>query len=148
MFKVKAFPADSRILIIGRGIWDVSEAYRFRDAVRAALAQCMREGRAVRVLSDLSGHHVQCSRVSEVNGETAEIIKRASIDRYALVVPVALVRLQARRLLTGIDFQIFETIELAANYLEWPVGDAVREIDALVASTAPSDRREWAALSG
>jgi hypothetical protein len=130
MFMVKAFPADARVLIVGQGTWDVAEALRFKAEVAAVLTHCGRTCGAVRMLADLTEHHLQCSRVSEVNAETAQIIKDARIERYALAVPGALLRLQARRLLCGVNFSMFANREDAAAWLDWPLDDLARDLQA------------------
>lgn len=129
MFDVRTYPAEGRILFVGRSSWDVAEAWRFNTAVRAAFEDVAHLKR-VRVIADLSEHALQSSAVSEVNAQTAEVIKAAPIDRYAVVASQALLRLQARRLLVGVDFRLFEQRQEAAAWLDWPLDELDREVGA------------------
>jgi hypothetical protein len=129
MFDVRTYPAQARILIVGRSFWDVAEARAFQLAVGAAFDE-LADLRDLRVVADLSEHALQSSAVSEVNAQTAELIKAAPIDRYAVVASQALLRLQARRLLAGIDFRLFEHRAEAADWIDWPLDDLDREIGA------------------
>jgi hypothetical protein len=129
MFDVRTYPAQARLLLVGRSFWDVPEAWRFNAAVRAAFEDLAHVG-TVQVLADLGEHDLQSSAVSEINAKTAVIIKAAPISRYAVVASQALVRLQSRRLLAGIDFRLFEKRPDAAAWLDWPLTELDREIGA------------------
>lgn len=129
MFDVRTYPAQARMLIVGRSFWDVAEAWAFNAAVRVAFEDVAHAG-SLRVIADLSEHALQSSAVSEVNAQTAELIRAAPIDRYAVVASQALLRLQARRLLAGVDFRLFEQREDAAVWLDWPLADLDCEIAA------------------
>jgi hypothetical protein len=133
MFSVAFFPATARILIVGRDFWDVPEALRFHEAMRDRLDSANQLGRPFRMLADLSGHVLQDSRVSEINGQTAELVRASAVERYALIVPSALLRLQTRRLMQGITFSLFETHAEAAEWLDWPLEDIQCEVGKLFA---------------
>lgn len=129
MFAVKLFPAQARLLIVGRSFWDVPEAERFYEDVRVALLR-WGPSRPLRIYADLTEHELQDSGVSEVNARTAALLRAAPIDHYALMIPHALLRLQARRLLEGVDYRIFGSQAEAAGWLDWPIEDLTREVEA------------------
>jgi len=120
MFKVTLIPEDARILIECWGFWDVPCACAFRDELEAVLRAGTALGRPLRMLADLSEHAIQDSRVSDVNAQAAHWIQQAPVERYALVIHSALLRLQARRLLNGIAFEVFDSVDPAAQWLGWP----------------------------
>lgn len=127
MFAVQVIPEKARILLLGRGTWTVADAIQVREEIRSAL-ELLKDGPPIRMFADLVGHHIEDTRVSDINAETGALIQAANIERYALVMTSAVVKMQARRVLAGVNLRYFDDLDHAAAWLDWPVADIERRV--------------------
>jgi len=129
MFKITLFPAHARLLMLCAGFWDLPEAYAFQDNMCRIMPDALALGRPLRLLVILLDNAVPQASVVEVNTQTAELFQAVSIDRQALVTDSAILRLQVRRTLSATGVTVFSDLAAAADWLEWPLDELLRELD-------------------
>ncbi|NML06048.1 hypothetical protein [Sphingomonas sp. G-3-2-10] len=78
------------------------------------------------ILSDLDGLVLHTAEIAERVAATVDEIRFLRREKYALVVPSYLMRMQCRRLLQGIEYQVFDSRELAMDWLGWSALSRVR----------------------
>lgn len=110
-----------RVEICANGQWDMADADHFHRQMTVVRQWTSRQDDvSVSILSDLDGLVLHTADVAERVARTVEEIRYIPRDKYALVIPSYLMRMQCRRLLAGIEHRVFETREEARAWLGWP----------------------------
>lgn len=111
--------AKGRLIIRAQGQWTMAQADRWyadmvevRDWTRAI-------GAPITILADLEGLIVHPQDVSRRIEESVLLMEEFPIDRYALIVPSILMRMQCRRLLANVPHTYFDEKDSARQWLGW-----------------------------
>jgi hypothetical protein len=94
-------------------------AVAFRSRMIEVVDAMCAEGGAFTVLTDLSDLAVHCQTIAPIIGEAAGQLRRARLDRYAMIVPLTLMRLQVRRLHTEVNLRFCDSRADACAWLGW-----------------------------
>lgn len=137
MFSIRFLPEKARMVFTCEGLWSASEADAFCAELRTQMTAARCAGRPIRMLAVLDGYQLPCPSAAEATDRAVDLLQSRLIERYALVTQSALVRLRIRRLLDGVNYQIFNTREEAAAWLEWPMRDVERALAACGATPPP-----------
>lgn len=135
--KVRYDPLSCRLVIKAGGFLSAADARAILREITAACSS-ITAGRRLTAYADLSDLSIQDDEVAQINEASSNIIIEAA-DRYALFVPSALLRMQARRIASGERLRIFDTARAATDWLEWPAGWP----DRMLASDRPANSSEF-----
>ncbi|MDF7775018.1 STAS/SEC14 domain-containing protein [Sphingomonas sp. AOB5] len=110
----------NRLEVCASGQWTMEDADDFHRQMLGVRQWADRNGEAtVSILADLDGLVLHTAPIAERVAITVNEIRSIRRSKYALVVPSYLMRMQCRRLLNGIEHQIFDTREQAIEWLGW-----------------------------
>jgi hypothetical protein len=101
------------------GTWDMPRAVAFRSRMIEVVDAMCADGGAFTVLTDLSDLAVHAQAIAPIVAEGADQLRRARLDRYAMIVPLALMRLQVRRLHTEVNLRFCDSRADACAWLDW-----------------------------
>jgi len=82
----------------------------------------VKSGENFSAMSDLSGLTVHSQDVAPIVAEGSGQMQRVQLKRYAMIVPMALMRLQVKRIHTGVNIEFFENSDDAKSWLGWRDG--------------------------
>jgi hypothetical protein len=117
---VSLYKSLNQLEIHARGQWTMADADAFHDAIVKVRRWSDQGGTPLlSVLADLDGLILHTAAVAERVAITVEHLRKIRMRGYALVIPSYLMRMQARRLLSGIPHQVFDTREQAERWLGW-----------------------------
>lgn len=103
----------------GSGIWDVEIAHRFASDMKGVRLWAIGLSTPFSVLSDLSGLSVHSQEVGAIVGDGANHLSGLPLDRYAMIVPSFLMRMQVRRIDPFPQRRLFQSVSEALDWLEW-----------------------------
>jgi hypothetical protein len=110
----------NRVEICASGQWSMADADDFHHQMSGVRAWADRHGPvSLSILSDLNGLILHTAEIADRVAVTVDEIRFLRRDKYALVVPSYLMRMQCRRLLRGIEHRIFATRDDALSWLGW-----------------------------
>lgn len=110
----------NRVEIRANGQWSMSDAEIFhRQMVDVRQWADRHSSVSLSILSDLDGLVLHTAEIAERMAATVDEIRFLRRDKYALVVPSYLMRMQCRRLLQGIEHQVCDSREGAMDWLGW-----------------------------
>lgn len=139
MFRITYLPADRRLWVESKGFWDFPTSLAFQRELGTIFDAIILAGWPIRLLSDARDFATQAAKVAEVLKETAVQMRDVKIDRWAVVQPNTLQRLQLRRTASNHVATLFETIDDAMAWLEWPASQRPSSIaDACTLPTTQS----------
>lgn len=98
------------------GFFDVKAMQGLQQEIGKAAAPLLADRKPFRAFGDLSGYVVQSREISEEMTNVQRNAEKIGIERVAILITKALVRMQYQRVAEGQNVQIFETGE---NALEW-----------------------------
>lgn len=124
MFEIDYEPTTACLRVVSRGFWDVPTARAFHRELSVTFAEIAAVGRTIKLLSDARTFAIQAPEVAAVFSDAAFMMSRVPIEKWAIVQPKALQRLQFRRTSPGYASRAFDTIEDALRWLDWPAMNA------------------------
>lgn len=114
-------PSTHRVFIRAQGQWTRDEATAYHRGMLDTLALIERTKRPITILADMSGLCIHTAEVAGMLEESIAVMARFQVTRHALVIPSFLMRMQARRMISGLGwpFQFFNEIPEARTWLVW-----------------------------
>ena len=117
MFDPVFDPDTQRLHIRYSGFWSPADALRIVDQFRATLRQAALGG-TFTLLDDLRDWPPQSQEVVEITKQLPDIVREMPISRNAMIIEQALVRMQVKRTLEGLEnCEVFATFEEADRWL-------------------------------
>lgn len=101
------------------GVWDVALARRFSADMQDLRNWAAKTDIPLHILSDLTGLPIHSQEVAPIVGEGANLIRHVRVERYAMIVPSALMRMQVRRIDPFPQRRFFDDARSAAQWLGW-----------------------------
>ena len=114
-----------RVAIRAQGQWTLDLADQWYDDMVRVRDWSQATGEPITILADLDGLILHTQEVSRRIEESVVIMRQFPIDRYILVVPSFLMRMQCRRLLDGIAHSFSDSVDEAKSLLGWTVEGGV-----------------------
>ncbi|MDO6416471.1 hypothetical protein Q4F19_18960 [Sphingomonas sp. BIUV-7] len=116
------------VRIKGSGLWSVAMIEEHFGELKAMLSALREQGKAVRVLVDMSGAAVQPPEVAAVIRTATQDIYEPG-DRIAMIVGSTLAKMQMRRLVDNDVMKLFVSAQASENWLRAyePVDRAERQ---------------------
>lgn len=114
-------PVTHRVLIRAEGQWTRDESLAYHRRMLDVLAMIERTGEPITILADMRGLHIHTAEVARMLEESMAVMARFRVTRHALVIPSFLMRMQARRMVSGLGwpFQFFNDLADARTWLCW-----------------------------
>jgi len=117
MFDPAFDPKSRRLHIRYSGFWSSSDAHeivkQFQEALRRAAV-----GGAFTLLDDLRDWPAQTQEVVEITKQLPDIVREMPVNRNAMIIEQALVRMQVNRTLKGLEnCAVFGTYDEADRWL-------------------------------
>jgi hypothetical protein len=108
-----------RVCFRAEGQWTLTQAEKwYSDMVEIRDWAC-ETGQPITVFADLDGLVLHTQDVSRRIEESVLVMEAFPIERYALIVPSFLMRMQCRRLLSNVPHTYFEQEDAAKRWLGW-----------------------------
>ena len=99
------------------GLFDKSTMRAFNEEIARAVSPILAQKRRMRALGDLTGYVVQTREISSKMAETLAAAEAVGIERVAIIMTSALVRMQYQRISEGRNVKIFDNREDALAWL-------------------------------
>jgi hypothetical protein len=116
---VKIDRLGRRVTIRAQGQWTLGQADAYFGEMAEVLHWSMQSGEPITIFADLDGLIVHPAEVARRLESAVDYMRQFPLKRYALIVPSVLMRMQCRRLLSGIDHSYFEDGIAAKRWLGW-----------------------------
>jgi hypothetical protein len=111
--------AKRRVIIRAQGQWSMAQADRWYSDMAEVREWTRAIGAPITILSDLDGLVVHTQDISRRIEQSVVLMEEFPIERYALIVPSPLMRMQCRRLLANIRHTYFDETDAARTWLGW-----------------------------
>lgn len=121
-----------RFYVRAAGLWDTRQALHYHHEVLGVMARVRSSLDAVSLFVDLRCLAVHASEVAMMLEQTHHLWQGVAVDKFAMIVDGALMRIQARRVAGPLTATFFETLPEAVHWLGWT--------DAYLASLTPALR--------
>jgi hypothetical protein len=112
----------ARLLVLASGSWTMADADSFIAEFEEVVHWSDQTGSRITYFCDATGLVIHPAPVAKRLETWTGMVAQLSIDRYALVVPSALMRMQCRRLVGSVSQRYFEDIGAAREWLGWEMG--------------------------
>lgn len=108
-----------RVFIRASGQWTIPDADVYYTDMAVVANWSHLNGEPISVFADLDGLVLHTPEVSARIEEAVALMRTFPLERYSLIVPSFLMRMQCRRLLAGIPHYFHESTEEAMSWLGW-----------------------------
>lgn len=108
-----------RVMVRADGQWTLDLAERWYADIARIHDWTERTGARISILADLDGLVLHTQEVSRRMEQSILLMQQFRIERYALIVPSFLMRMQCRRLLAALPHSYFDTVDAAKRWLGW-----------------------------
>lgn len=115
-FSVSVDRERAELHFVTSGLFDSASMHAFIVEVGKAIKPMLDEGIAIRALGDLRGYVTQTQEIGATMAKTLANAEKAGIERTAIIINSAILKLQYKRVSEGRNVEIFEN---EADALAW-----------------------------
>jgi hypothetical protein len=108
-----------RVDIRAQGQWTLAQAEKWYSDMHEIREWSCESGLPITLFADLEGLVLHTQDVSRRIEESVLLMEKFPIERYALIVPSFLMRMQCRRLLSNVPHTYFDDADAAKKWLGW-----------------------------
>jgi hypothetical protein len=119
-FTVTLDDARGELHFVTSGLFDRKAMDAFLAEVGKAIGPLLKQKRKLRALGDLRGYVTQTREIGEQMARTLEQAEAVGIERTAIIINSAVLKMQYKRVSEGRNVQIFEDPDAALAWLRSP----------------------------
>jgi SpoIIAA-like len=119
-FTVTRDDARGELHFVTSGLFDRKSMDAFLAEVGKAIGPLLKQKRKLRALGDLRGYVTQTREIGEQMARTLEQAEAVGIERTAIIINSAVLKMQYKRVSEGRNVQIFEDADTALAWLRSP----------------------------
>jgi hypothetical protein len=108
-----------RVCIRAQGQWSLAQAEKWYSDMIEIRDWSHASGQPITIFADLNGLVLHTQDVSRRIEDSVLVMQEFPIERYALIVPSFLMRMQCRRLLSKVSHTYFDDADAAKRWLGW-----------------------------
>lgn len=111
--------SKKRVVVLATGSWEMADADSFIARFQEVVDWSDWTGSRITYFCDANGLVIHPAPVAKRLEAWTGMLGRLSIERYALIVPSALMRMQCRRLVGSVPQMYFDDPAAALEWLGW-----------------------------